>query len=154
MPDPAPMPTFLPHLVLSDAAAAIEFYQKAFGFTEDFRMAMPDGTKVMHAQLRLGNMILYLADDMCTGNCRSPKALGGTTVTIHIDSKDVDADYARAIAAGATADMPPADMFWGARYGKLTDPFGHAWSIATHQRDVPPAEMERAAKEMFANWKP
>ena len=141
----------VPHLSVSPATEAIEFYKKAFGFEEIMRMPM--GGKIGHAELRLGDGVLFLADEYPQGGSKSPRTLGGTTVTIHIESPDVDKAYDRAIKAGATALMPPADMFWGDRYGTLKDPFGHQWSIATHKEDVPPAEMQRRMEEAMKNWK-
>jgi PhnB protein len=124
----------VPHLVVSDGAAAIEFYKKAFGAQETMRMPAEDGKRLMHAQLRIGESTLYLADDFpefCGGKPRNPKALGGTPVTIHQYVRDVDASIKRAADAGATVVMPAADMFWGDRYGQVNDPFGHNWSFAT-----------------------
>jgi PhnB protein len=142
----------VPHLSVTPAAEAIEFYKRAFGFEEVGRLHMMG--KVGHAELRLGDMVLFLADEFPgMGGSQSPKTLGGTTVTIHLDSPDVDKAYDRAIKAGATALMPPADMFWGDRYGKLQDPFGHQWSIATHKEDVPPEDMQRRMDEAMKNWK-
>ncbi|MFI5018662.1 MAG: VOC family protein, partial [Dongiales bacterium] len=123
-----------PHLTVADAAAAIEFYKKAFGATEMGRMPAPDGKRVMHAMLRIGDSSLMLNDEFPEWSAeRGPKSLGGTPVTIHLYVEDCGAVYKRAVAAGATATMPPSDMFWGDRYGRLTDPYGHIWSIATHQ---------------------
>jgi uncharacterized glyoxalase superfamily protein PhnB len=132
------------------AAQAIEFYKKAFGAEELTRMPSPDGRTVMHAELQIGDSILFLADEFPEMGARSPKALGGSPVTIHLYVADVDAVFNRAIQAGATAQMPPTDMFWGDRYGKLTDPFGHVWSVATHTEDVPPEEMAKRAQAAFA----
>ena len=113
-------------------------------------MPSPDGRTVMHAELQIGDSILFLADEFPEMGARSPKALGGSPVTIHLYVADVDAVFNRAIQAGATAQMPPTDMFWGDRYGKLTDPFGHVWSVATHTEDVPPEEMAKRAQAAFA----
>ncbi|HMN96701.1 MAG TPA: VOC family protein [Phycisphaerales bacterium] len=144
----------IPHLVCEPCAAAIEFYVKALGATEIARMTIPGGTKIMHAQIAIGDRVIFLADDFpefCPdGSQRSPKALGGTPVTIHQYVTDCDAAIKRAEAAGATVVMPPQDMFWGDRYGSVIDPFGHSWSFATHQRDMTPAEMDEAARATFA----
>jgi PhnB protein len=124
----------VPHLVVSDGAAAIEFYKKAFGAQETMRMPAEDGKRLMHAQMRIGESTLFLADDFpefCGGKPRNPNALGGTPVTIHQYVRDVDASIKRAADAGATVNMPAADMFWGDRYGQVIDPFGHNWSFAT-----------------------
>ena len=140
-----------PHLTVADAAAAIEFYKKAFAATEMGRMPAPDGKRVMHAMLRIGDSSLMLNDEFPEWSAeRGPKSLGGTPVTIHLYVEDCDAIYKRAVAAGATATMPPSDMFWGDRYGRLTDPFGHIWSIATHKKDMTPAEMAEAGRKAMA----
>jgi uncharacterized glyoxalase superfamily protein PhnB len=142
----------LPHLVFDNAAAAIEFYKNAFGAEEGCRMASPDGSKVMHAEMTIGGSPFYLADDFpeyCGGKARNPKATGVSSVTIHQYVLDCDAAIAKAEKAGATVIMPATDMFWGDRYGKVTDPFGHEWSFATHIADPTPEEMEEAAKAAF-----
>ncbi len=143
----------IPHLVCDRCADAIEFYKQAFGATEEARMPSPDG-RIMHAQMRIGDQHLYLADDFpeycADAKPRSPKALGATPVTIHRYVKDCDAAIKRAEEAGATVTMPASDMFWGDRYGVVTDPFGHTWAFATHVKDVAPDEMEEAAQAMFA----
>ena len=140
-----------PHLTVADAAAAIEFYKKAFGATEMGRMPAPDGKRVMHAMLRIGDSSLMLNDEFPEWSGKAalnPSA--ARPVTIHLYVEDCDAVYKRAVAAGATATMPPADMFWGDRYGRLTDPFGHIWSIATHKKDMTPAEMAEAGRKAMA----
>jgi PhnB protein len=134
--------TITPHLVCKDAAKAIEFYAKAFGAVERYRMPGPGG-KVMHAEIQIGNSIVMLADEFPEQGARSPQSIGGTPVVLMIYTEDVDAAFQRATDAGAKAIMPPADMFWGDRYGKLSDPFGHEWAIATHREDVTPEEMAR-----------
>lgn len=142
--------TITPHLVLSDAAGAIDFYKQAFGAEEVFRMpwAGPDGqTKVGHAELRIGSSMLYLADEFPDYGALSPKSIGATPVTIHLYVADADATFNQAVAAGATVKAPLMDMFWGDRYGKLQDPYGHSWSIATHVEDVTP---EQVAERMAA----
>jgi PhnB protein len=139
----------IPHLVCDPCAEAIEFYKKAFGAEEIFRMAAPDGRRIMHASIRIGNSFVYLADDFpefCGGKSSSPKALQGTPVTIHHYVENCDAAIKRAVDAGATVLMPASDCFWGDRYGIVTDPFGHNWSFATHIKDLSPAEMEAGMK--------
>ena len=151
---PHESPALIPHLVVDRAADAIEFYQRAFGFEEVHRMPMPDG-KIMHAQLKLGDAVIFLVDEFPSpkpGISRSPKTLGGTSVTIHLNSNDVDAAFRRATDAGATAVMPPTDMFWGDRFAKIEDPFGHHWSIATHKEDIPFEEMQKRGLEAMARW--
>src|SRR6187402_404143 len=125
------LPTIVPHLVVSPAAEAIEFYKRALGFEEILRMPRPDG-KVLHCQLKLGDSVIFVADEFrgaVPGASSSPKTIGGTTITIHLTVPDVDAAFARAVKEGATALMAPTDMFWGDRYGKLADPFGHHWAM-------------------------
>jgi PhnB protein len=144
---PQGMHSVTPHLVCAGAAQAIEFYKKAFGATEEARLPGPDG-KLMHAMIRIGDSAIMLADEMPEWGSLGPKALKGSPVTIHLYVDDADAFAKRAAAAGAKITMPVADQFWGDRYGKLEDPFGHHWSVGTHVRDVSPEEMQRAMKEM------
>jgi PhnB protein len=139
-----------PYMTVRDAARAIEFYKQAFGATEKGVMKGPDG-KVMHAELRIGDSILMLADEFPQFGSLSPLSTGGSGMGLHIYTEDVDAAFDRAVKAGAKVDMPVADMFWGDRYGKLADPFGHKWSIATHKRDMSPAEIEEEQKEFMKN---
>jgi uncharacterized glyoxalase superfamily protein PhnB len=140
--------TVTPHLVCAGAAEAIEFYKKAFDAVEMGRMPGPGG-KIMHAQLRIGDSPIMLADDFPDFGSKGPLALKGTPVVIHLYVADADATFAQAVAAGAKPVMPLADMFWGDRYGQLDDPFGHRWSIATHKRDMTPEQMrEEMAKSM------
>jgi len=138
-----------PYLTVNDAGRAIDFYKRAFGAQEIARMQGPDG-KVGHAELRIGDSVLMLADEMPGSGCRSPQALGGTTAGIFLYVKDVDSAFKQAVSAGAKSDAEPADMFWGDRFGRLTDPFGHSWSMATHKEDVAPDEMQKRAKASMA----
>ena len=135
-----------PYLVVNDAAQAIDFYRRAFGAKEMVRMDGPPG-KIAHAELKIGDSMIMLSDEMPGGGCRSPKSLGGSTVNIFLYVEKVDNVFNQAASAGAKVDMPPTDMFWGDRYGKLTDPFGHSWSVATHQEDVAPEEMKKRTKQ-------
>jgi len=137
-----------PYLVVEDAPAAIEFYKKAFGAEECVRMAGPDG-KVAHAEIKIGDSMLMLSEANPQYGARSPKSLGGTPASILVYVEDVDAAFDRAVKAGAKVEMPVQDMFWGDRYGKLTDPFGHSWQMATHKEDVAPEEMGRRMKAAF-----
>ena len=140
--------TLTPYIVVDGAAGAIAFYEKAFGAEEIYRMPGPGG-QVMHAEIQIGDSRLMLSDAIAEMGGRSPKAFGGSPASILIYVPDVDAAFARAVAAGATADMPVMDMFWGDRYGKVKDPYGHVWQLATHKEDVPPEEMaKRAAAAM------
>ena len=142
-----------PHIVVRDAKSAIEFYKKAFGAEEVFRMPAPDGNLIMHAELKIGDSRLMLCDEMPMGNCgcRSPQSLGGTSVTLHLYAEDADAVVDRAAKAGATVIMPVMDAFWGDRYGRIADPFGHEWSIATHTKDLTEQEIKEAADKCFAS---
>ncbi|MFT3953191.1 MAG: VOC family protein [Piscinibacter sp.] len=137
---PAGMHSLTPHLVCDDAAAAIEFYKTAFGAVEAMRLPGPGG-KLMHAMVRIGDSALMLVDAFPQMGALSPKSLNGSPVTIHLFVPDTDATMARAATAGATVTMPPQDMFWGDRYGQLTDPFGHRWSVATHLEDLTPEQI-------------
>ncbi|GBL44534.1 glyoxalase family protein [Sulfuriferula multivorans] len=137
-----------PHLVCAGAAAAIDFYQRAFNAVEVMRLPGAPG-KLMHAQIRIGDSNVMLVDEMPEWGSLGPASLKGTSVTLHLYVEDANATFAQAVAAGATVKMPLADMFWGDRYGVLIDPFGHQWSIATHTRDVKPDEMQKAMKAML-----
>jgi len=152
MPKVKPIPdgyhTITPYLTIRGAAQAIEFYKKAFGAEELSRMTAPDG-RLGHAELRIGDSIFMLGDEFPEMGGKGPQTLGGTPVGLFLYVNDVDAAFARATAAGAKVTMPLADMFWGDRYGKLADPFGHEWSLGTHKEDVKPEEMARRAEEAF-----
>jgi len=141
--------TLTPYLTVKDGARAIEFYKRAFGAQEKFRMAGPDG-RLAHADLKIGDSMIMLAEEMPGSDCRAPQTLNGTTVSVFLYVNDVDSVYNQAIQAGATQTMAPQDMFWGDRFGKLSDPFGHSWALATHKEDVAPAEMEKRGKEAMA----
>jgi uncharacterized glyoxalase superfamily protein PhnB len=145
-PIPDDMHTVTPHLVCGGAAAAIDFYKKAFNATELGRLPDDKG-RIMHAQIQIGDSVVMLHDEFPEMGALGPKARNGTSVTLHLYVDDADASFARAVKAGATVKMPLADMFWGDRYGIVEDPFGHAWSIATHIRDLTPKQIQDAAKE-------
>lgn len=148
---PAGFHTLTPHLVVRDADKAIEFYQKAFGAELLGDVArMPDG-KIMHAMLRIGDSFLMLNDEMPEFGALSPLAAGGSPVTIHIYTENVDAAFERATSAGAQVRMPLMDQFWGDRYGIVSDPFGHKWSLASHIKDLSQREMEQAMKDALAS---
>ena len=138
-----------PHLVCNDAAAAIAFYQQAFGAVEVGRMGMPGG-KIGHAEIRIGDSRLMLADAFPEYGSNDPLTLKGSPVVIHLYVENADAVWDQAIAAGAEPIMPLSDAFWGDRYGQVQDPFGHRWSIATHQREVSMDEMQDAMQQMMA----
>jgi len=146
-PIPDGMNTVTPHLICAGAAEAIKFYKNAFHAVEEGRIAGPQD-KVLHALIRIGDSAIMLADEFPEQGGVGPKALKGSPVTIHLYVEDADAFFVRAINAGAKVTMPLTDMFWGDRYGKLEDPFGHHWSVATHIREVSPDEMQQAAQKM------
>jgi uncharacterized glyoxalase superfamily protein PhnB len=146
-PIPEGMHSVTPHLVCAGAAEAIEFYKKAFGAVEGARLPGPDG-KLMHAMIRIGDSAVMLVDEMPQWGALGPKSLKGSPVTIHLYVEDVDAVVKRAVSLGAKVTMPVDDMFWGDRYGKLEDPFGHHWSIGTHKREVTSEEMQQAMRDM------
>jgi PhnB protein len=137
-----------PYLVTHDAAAAIDFYKKAFGATELMRLPGPGG-KVMHAEIKIGDSPIMLADEFPEMGIRSAKSFGGSPVSILIYTEDVDAMFAQAIAAGGTEKKPLADQFYGDRSGTIEDPFGHSWTIASHTEDVSPEEINRRFQEMM-----
>lgn len=141
--------TVTPYLIIRDAAKAIEFYKKAFGAVERFRMPMPDG-KLAHAEIQIGDSVVMIADENPDWGVVSPQTLNGSPVSVFLYVPDVDATFQQAVAAGASEAMPVADMFWGDRYGKVVDPFGHKWDIATHVEDVAPAEMEERMKKAMS----
>jgi len=132
------------HLVLGNAVQAIEFYKRAFGAVEIMRLAAPSGGKVMHAELKIGDTTVMMSDEMGMSGEKAPASLGATTVSFYVYVKDADAAMKRAAAAGATVVMPVQDMFWGDRHGVIRDPFGHVWGLATHVRDVSPADIRKA----------
>ncbi len=145
---PKPIPdgyhTATPYLIVKGAAQAIEFYKKAFGATELLRMAKPDG-KIGHAEIRIGDSTIMLADEFPEMGARSPQSFGGSPVSIFLYVENVDAVFAQTVAAGAVVQRPVADQFYGDRMGGVKDPFGHAWYIATHVEDVSPEEMRKRA---------
>jgi len=145
-PIPSGFHTLTPHLVVKGASRAIDFYKKAFGAQEIGRLTGPDGKSIMHANLKIGDSHVFLVDEMPQMGCRGPESIGATPVTIHMYVEDVDAAFGKAVAAGAQVRMPVADMFWGDRYGILTDPFGHSWSLATHKEDLSPEEIGKRAQ--------
>ena len=141
--------TATPYLTVNDAARAIEFYKKAFEAQEIMRMEAFAG-KIGHAELRIGDSVVMLSDEMPGGDTRSPQSVGGTTSAVFLYVPDVDKQFQQAVSAGAKSNMEPTDMFWGDRFGKLTDPFGHSWSLATHKENVSQEEMARRGKEAMA----
>ena len=138
-----------PYITVQDSAKAIDFYKRAFGATEHARMQGPDG-RIAHAEIKVGDSMIMLADETPMNDCKSPQSVGGTTVNLFLYVTDVDSVYNRAVSAGAKAVAQPQDMFWGDRFGKLLDPFGHSWALATHKEDVSPEEMQKRMKAAMA----
>jgi uncharacterized glyoxalase superfamily protein PhnB len=144
--------TITPHIIVSDAAKAIDFYKKAFNAQECDRFMSPDGKGVMHAQLKIGNSMLMMGNEF-PPHCLSPNSRGGTTVSLYMYVENADAAFDRAVKAGCTVKMPLNDAFWGDRYGQVEDPFGHQWSLATHKQDLSKDQIAANAKTFFANMK-
>ena len=145
---------FIPHLIVNDGPAALKFYKEVFGAEEGDCMMAPDGRRLMHGEIVLDGHKLFLSDEFSEaegGTCKKPETLGGTCVRITIMVDDADAIAARAVANGATVLMPVQDMFWGARYGKIRDPFGHEWGINQQLKEMSPEETDAAARDYFAS---
>jgi PhnB protein len=141
--------TATPTLTVRNAAEAIEFYKKALGAQETMRMQGPDG-KVAHAELKIGDSIIFLSDELPNMGNKAPQTLGGATGSIYLYVEDADSVYQQAVSAGAKASMPLTNMFWGDRFGQVTDPYGHTWGISTHVEDVSEQEMAERAKAWYA----
>ena len=139
------------YLVVKNAVEALDFYQKAFGAEAGERMPGPDGESTMHAEMRIGNSTVMLTDENPQWEMKSPLTLGGSPASLHIYVDDADKFFKRAVDAGCAVMVPIDDAFWGDRYGKVKDPFGHQWGIATHKEDLSPEEMGRRAAEFFSN---
>jgi PhnB protein len=149
-PVPAGYHTVTPYLTVNDGAGALEFYKRAFGARETERMPGPGG-KLMHAELRIGDSVVMLSDEFPgMSTSKAPKSLGGTTGSIFLYLPDVDPAFRKAVDAGCKVLMPLTNMFWGDRFGKLEDPFGNQWTMATHVEDVTPDEMRRRAADAMA----
>ncbi|HXG65621.1 MAG TPA: VOC family protein, partial [Blastocatellia bacterium] len=142
--------TVTPSLIVHDGAAAIDFYKRAFGAEELFRMTTPDGSKIAHAEIKIGDSIIFLGDEWPGFGLQSPKTLGSTTSALNIYCEDTDAAFARAVEAGATVGEEPKDAFWGDRHAAVIDPFGHRWSLMTHVKDMTPEEIGKAAEAFFS----
>src|ERR1700730_3796139 len=144
---------FIPHLIVSNGPAAVDFYKAAFGLEKGHQMMAPDGKRLMHGELTLDRHKFFISDEFAPhegGTCKSPQTLGGTGVRVTLLVDDADETVARAVAAGASVLMPVQDMFWGGRYGKIIDPFGHEWGINQQLREQSPEETENRAGEDFA----
>jgi len=146
-PLPEAVPIITPHLIVKEAARAIEFYAKALGAVELYRVQAPDGQRVWFCELLLGDSRFFLVDEFPEQHAFSPSTLGGTPVVLHVYVPDVDAAWARAVSAGMSIEMPLANFFWGDRYGSLRDPFGHHWGLASRIEDLTPQEIQRRAIE-------
>ena len=147
---------FIPHLIVSDGMAALEFYKEVFGGQEGDVMMEPEGKRLMHGEIVLDGHKLFLSDEFADKEgvaTRTPETLGGTCVRITLQTDHADEVVQRAVARGATVLMPLQDMFWGARYGKIRDPYGHEWGINQQLKEQTEAETEAAAKEFFAKSK-
>jgi len=145
---PASYHSVTPYLALKGASEAIDFYMRAFGATESFRLLTPDG-QVAHAEIRIGDSCIMLAEACGEAPIASPVALSRSSVGLHVYVEDVDARFAQAVAAGAKVVRPVQDQFYGDRTGTLQDPFGHVWFLATHTEDVAPDELARRAEALF-----
>ncbi|HLN97267.1 MAG TPA: VOC family protein [Pyrinomonadaceae bacterium] len=147
---------FIPHLIVADGVAALKFYQEVFGAEAGDNMMAPDGKRLMHGEIILDDHKLFLSDEFSEaegGTCKMPQTLGGTCIRITIMVDDADALVERAVLRGARVLMPVADMFWGARYGKIRDPFGHEWGINQQLKEMSREDTEAAAKEFFERQK-
>jgi PhnB protein len=142
--------TITAHLVVSDAPKALEFYKNAFGAQIMNTHYTPDKKKVMHAEMKIGDSIVMLADEWPDMGSKSPKSLGGSSVVLNLYQDNIDQLWEQAIKGGATVTMPLMNQFWGDRYGQIEDPFGHRWALGQHIEDVAPEEMERRAREAFS----
>ena len=140
-PVPDAYTTATTYLTVRGGAKAIDFYKQAFGAKELFRMPGPDG-KIMHAEILIGNSHIMLADESDSAETKSPQTLNGSTGGIFLYLEDVDSSFQQAVKAGAKQTMPLQNMYWGDRFGKLTDPFGHKWMLASHVEDISPEEIE------------
>jgi PhnB protein len=145
-PVPEDFHTITPQLAVNGVGDAIAWYTKALGANELLRNVAPDGVRIMHAELLLGDSRFFVVDEFAE-SMMAPSTLGGTTITLHLYVRDVDTLFDRAVAAGATMLMPVADQFWGDRYGILKDPFGHRWSIASRIEDLSPTRLQERAAE-------
>jgi PhnB protein len=144
--------TVTPYLAIKNAAKAVEFYKNAFGATESYKLMLPDG-RLGHAEIRLGDSMIMLADEFPEYGGKAPETLGGSPVSIHLYVDDVDAFFTKALDAGAKELKPVMDQFYGDRSGQLEDPFGHLWWVATHKEDISSEEMQKRVQAMFAGKK-
>ena len=146
--------TVTPMFMFKDTRKAIEFYKRAFGAEERFAMPGPDGTGVMHAELRIGSSIIMMGDENPQQACKSAETVGGSPVSFYLYLGNADEAFRTALEAGAETRMPVQDMFWGDRAGTVQDPFGYSWTLATHIKDLTPAEIRQGAEAFFAGMAP
>jgi uncharacterized glyoxalase superfamily protein PhnB len=151
-PIPEGLHSVTPNLVIKDASKAIDWYKQALGAQELYRMPGPDG-RIMHAEIKIGNSVVMVTDEMPEMGGKGPQMLGGTPVSLMIYCEGCDAVFNRAVGLGATVRMPLEDAFWGDRWGMVTDPFGHVWAIATRKKNLSLDEMKRAMDAFMANYK-
>jgi PhnB protein len=149
-PIPEEYNTLTPMLTVQNAAEVIEFYKKAFGAVERYRMPSPDGKGIAHAELKIGNSIFMLGEEMPGGDCQSPASMGGTPVSLYVYVENVDAAFEMAVNAGGKVKMPVQDMFWGDRIGSVIDPSGYIWTLATHVEDLSEDEILKRGQEFFS----
>jgi PhnB protein len=142
--------TITPGLIVNDAHKALEFYKQAFGAEVLEVKTSPDGSKVLHSEMRIGNSKVFVNDEFPEMGARAPEAGGPQPVSLNLYVEDADTLFTQAVAAGATVIMPLADQFWGDRWGMVTDPFGHVWSVASHVADLSQEEIDKAALEYFS----
>jgi PhnB protein len=143
---------FIPHVIVSDGMAALRFYKEVFAAEEGHNMMAPDGKRLMHGELIVDGHVLFVSDEFTAaegGMCKTPQTLGGTTVRITLQTDNADGVVERAVARGAKVLMPLQDMFWGARYGQIEDPFGHVWGINQQLKEQTEEETNAAAEEFF-----
>jgi uncharacterized glyoxalase superfamily protein PhnB len=146
--------TVTPALTVRNGADAIEFYKRAFGAEEVMRVHGPDGKRLMHAEIRVGDSRIMLGEEWPDTRCLAPSSVGAATGSLYLYVPNVDAAFERAVSAGAKAVMPVTDMFWGDRFGQVEDPSGHRWGLATHMEDPSPEQMAQRQKEFFASMAP
>jgi len=142
--------TLTPALTVKNGVEMLEFYKRALGARELLRIPGPDGKHLMHAEIEIGDSKVMLSDESPEMGCRAPASVGSVTSSLYVYVEDVDKAFRRAVEAGARSLMPPADMFWGDRFGQVEDPSGHRWGLATHKEDPSPEEMARRQQEFYA----
>jgi uncharacterized glyoxalase superfamily protein PhnB len=152
-PIPDGVPQLTPHIVVKDAARAIELYGRALGARQLYRCTSPDGSRVLFAELMLGEARVFVVDEMPEQGALGPAARGGTSVALHLFVEDVDGVVARAAQAGMSVEIPLADCFWGERYALLKDPFGHLWGLASRREDLSPSEIQRRANDFYGHYR-